>query len=591
MAKSGTNRRLTPGLLSRNGTSWWHRRRESITVLVLVLVAAACGSEDVDAAALDFRSPATDTLRLIIAKRVAEDQRPADVGSHVWDHVRAIYASIGNDPLWIAERGLSDRARILLREVAGAYEDGLRPGDYPLRALESRLNELQGAGDAPVEQAVQMELLLTSVLASYGEEMMTGRIDPRQVEQSWYIDRSEVDIDSALVRVVEADDFEAALQGLRPADQDYAALRRELARYREIARAGGWREVPSGSVLAPGDSGDRVSAIRSRLVAEGLISASAGADSLRYDESLAGAVHDFQRRYGIASDSLVGPETRRTMNVPAERRVFQIEANLERWRWLPHAFGSRYIVVNVPAFRLQAYEDGEQVMDMAVIVGEEYTATPAFADSMGYLEFYPYWNIPVSIARRSILPLAARDPGYLARNNYEIVRTWEAGARPIPASSLSREQLRPGNFPYRLRQAPGPTNALGLVKFMFPNEFAIYLHDTPATELFDRRVRTFSNGCIRVENPVGLARWVLEANGGWDEGRIRSAMQGPTRRVDLERKVPIFIVYLTTYVQDGRIRFRPDVYGRDAPLIEALEPVALNPRTSERVRELAEMIR
>ncbi len=592
MASYRTDSRCTSPVFGWSSPGTWRRARQALVVLVLPTLTAACGSEDAGAAALELPSDSADTLPLMIAQHIREDRRPGGADAHAWDHVRAVYASTEYGPIWVGERGLNERARTLLHELARAHEDGLRPEEYPLERIETLLREVHDAGEASMGRGrvVELELLLTSVLSAYGEDMLTGRIDPRQVEQSWHIDPREVDVDSALVRLVNARDFAAALGELRPADEDYSALRRELARYRAIALAGGWSELPSGSVLAPGDSSDRVSSIRARLHAEGFIDASAPADSLLYDEALAGAVYRYQQRYGIATDSILGPETRRTMNVPAERRVLQIEANLERWRWLPHAFGQRYILVNVPAFRLRAVEEGEQLMDMAVIVGEEYTATPVFADSMSYLEFYPYWNIPMSIARRTILPQAARDPRYLARNNYEIVRRWTADAQPIPVSALSRSQLAPERFPYRLRQAPGPANALGLVKFMFPNEFAIYLHDTPAGELFDRRVRTFSNGCVRVENPVGLAQWVLQPNGGWDEGRIRSAMQGPTRRVDLERKVPIYIIYLTSYVQDERLHFRPDIYGRDVVLMEALEPVRLGRQASEQARRIAAMV-
>ncbi len=570
--------------------SMWRRACTALAVLFLPILTVACWSDEGDAAVFEAGSHSVDTLRLLIAEQMHEDRRPGDADGHAWAHVRAIYASTENVPIWMGERGLNDRARTLLHELASAHEDGLRPEEYPLQRIETLLLELRDARETPVERVVELELILTSVLSAYGEDMLTGRIDPRQVEQSWHIDPSEVDVDSALVRLVNAADFAAALGALRPADEEYGALRRELARYRAIALAGGWREVPSGSVLAPGDSSDRVPAIRARLEVEGFIRASEAAESQLYDEALAGAVYRFQQRYGIAMDSVLGPETRRTMNVPAERRVLLIEANLERWRWLPHAFGPRYILVNVPAFRLRAFEEGEQLMDMAVIVGEEYTATPVFADSMSYLEFHPYWNIPMSIARRTILPEAARDPGYLARNNYEIVRSWAADERPIPVSRLSRSQLQPQRFPYRLRQAPGPTNSLGLVKFMFPNEFAIYLHDTPSGELFDRRVRAFSNGCIRVENPVGLAHWVLEPNGGWDDRRIRTAMQGPTRRVNLERKVPIYIIYLTSYVRNGQMHFRPDVYGRDDALMDALEPAQLSRQASEQVLGITNLV-
>ncbi len=572
-----------------------HVRRQAsrfLSLLTILLLVTGCRSDDARAGtrAITFNAPPADSMRLLIIERLERGERSPDVDEHVWEHVRAVYEARQHEPVWTVERGFSERAAILLGEVSRAAEDGLRPDRYPLDELERTLHAHRGGGAPPVEAIVGVELLLMALLAAYGEDMLTGRVDPRRVDRSWHIDPNEVDVDSALVRLVRAADFGEALASLRPQDEDYAALRRELARYRQLSAKGGWERIETDAVLRPGDTSEVVSALRARLRSQGFLGDRTAGHPQLYDDEVAAAVYDFQRRHGIAADSIFGPETRRTMNVPAESRVRQIEGNLERWRWLPHALGARYLVVNVPAFRLHGYEGDEQVIEMNVIVGEEYTATPVFADSMSFLEFYPYWHIPMSIARRTILPQAARDPGYLSRNGYEIVRQWTNEARPIPVSSLSRAQLQPANFPYRLRQRPGPHNALGLVKFMFPNEFAIYLHDTPAGQLFDERVRTFSNGCIRVQDPVGLAEWVLRPNGGWDSGRIRSAMQGPTRRVDLAEKVPIYIVYLTSYVSGGELIFRPDIYGRDNALMDALGEAPADGRAAQVAAALAELL-
>jgi murein L,D-transpeptidase YcbB/YkuD len=264
---------------------------------------------------------------------------------------------------------------------------------------------------------------------------------------------------------------------------------------------------------------------------------------------MAGAVARFQLRHAIVVDSILGGQTVASLNVPLEHRLRQIAANLERYRWLPRELGSRYILVNVPTFELYAYESSRPAFTMKVIVGAEYEgrATPVFSDSMSYVVFRPYWNVPDGIAENEIWPKAESDPSYLSRNGYEVVT----------------ENGKP-----RVRQVPGKGNALGLVKFMFPNDFNIYLHDTPQGELFERDIRAFSHGCIRVERPEELAQWVL----GWPADSVRARVNGEGRdqRVDIPQKIPVYIVYLTAFIQDGELHFGNDLYNRDDALLRAV---------------------
>jgi murein L,D-transpeptidase YcbB/YkuD len=284
-----------------------------------------------------------------------------------------------------------------------------------------------------------------------------------------------------------------------------------------------------------------------------------------YDAGLAAGVAQFQARHGIVVDSALGSETVNSMNVPAAYRLGQIAANLERHRWLPRSLGTRYILVNVPAFQLTAYDNGKKALEMKVIVGQEYEdkATPVFADSMETVVFRPYWNITPDIQAKETEPKIAADPGYMARNNLEYFT--DGGAR-------------------RIRQKPGAENSLGLVKFLFPNDFNIYLHDTPEKELFDKDVRAFSHGCIRVQQPVQLASWVL----GWDESRVREAEQGQDNNsVKLPHKIPVYIDYATAYVKDGQLYFGNDLYHRDDQLVKAMAEGALpSPRAVQALEAL-----
>src|SRR5690606_18435120 len=261
-----------------------------------------------------------------------------------------------------------------------------------------------------------------------------------------------------------------------------------------------------------------------------------------YDAELATACARFQARHGLVVDSAPGEQTRAALNVPAARRIQQLALNLERMRWVPRTFGERYILVNIPNYYLHAYDGGRKVLDMKVVVGDEYgSATPVFSDSMSYVVFKPYWNIPQSILAEEILPKARKDESWLARNNYEIVKSMD-DPEPVDLSDIDWAGPDDGSFPYLARQKPGAQNSLGLVKFMFPNRFSIYLHDTPADHLFDRSARALSHGCIRVEDPVQLAEFVFGGDPEWTTPRIRQAMSrtaDENQTVNLDRKIPV----------------------------------------------------
>ncbi|MFL5580347.1 MAG: L,D-transpeptidase family protein, partial [Gemmatimonadaceae bacterium] len=273
-----------------------------------------------------------------------------------------------------------------------------------------------------------------------------------------------------------------------------------------------------------------------------------------YDRALAGAVARYQALHNIPVDSMLGEETVKSMNVPAATRMTQIAANLERFRWLPRQLGTRYILVNVPAFRLEGYDNGQKTIEMKVIVGQEFEGrtTPVFSDSMETVVFRPYWLVTPDIQAKEIEPKIAADPGYLSRGNYEY---YSEGGKT------------------RIRQKPGEKNSLGLVKFLFPNDFNIYFHDTPQDDLFEKDVRAFSHGCIRLEKPAELAQWVL----GWDAARVEQAMHSDqdNKGVRLPKKIPVYIAYFTAYQRDGQLHWGNDLYDRDATLLQAVVPGAV----------------
>jgi L,D-transpeptidase YcbB len=501
-------------------------------------------------------------VRRAIGQRLTE-KRPAALTEDTWGHVNRLYKQYGDGPLFLDKDGLnSDRVNGLLRALVAADKDALRLDAYRLGDVARAIDEVRKAEKPTAGQLAEADVLLASAYAALGEDLLIGQVNPRTVTDDWHIDAKDEKVDSALARSLREETLEDAIRRMRPQDEDYAALQKELVRFREIAKKGGWKKVPAGEKLKPGDSAPaaRLAALRARLAAEGIEvpqaqaaappagqpANAAGAAREMYDAGLAGAVARYQMLHGIPVDSILGEGTVASMNISADYRLGQIAANLERFRWLPRALGERYVLVNVPAFRLQAFDGAEKSLEMKVIVGSEFEgrSTPVFADSMTHVVFRPYWNITPEIQRKEIEPKIAQDPGYMARNDYEY---WNDGG------------VR------RIRQTPGPKNSLGLVKFMFPNSFNIYLHDTPEDALFEKDVRAFSHGCIRLEKPEEFARWVL----GWDAGRVDDAMQRgkDNRTYNLDRKIPVYIVYFTAHIREGQLAFGPDLYGRDEALV------------------------
>lgn len=484
-----------------------------------------------------------------------DGEAPADVSKDLWEHVEVLYDAYDGAALWMDSKGaVETRTTALIRALSDAHTDGLRLDEYPIGALAQAIVAVRNTDTPTAEQLADVDVLLSSAYLGLAEDLLSGQTDPRKVTNDWHINFKHERLDSAVVRSLRADQLDRGLTRMRPEGIEYAVLREGLGEMRKVVAAGGWGTVPAGKPLKAGDreSAARLNALRARLTAEG-ISMPADTGTV-YTQAMADGVSQFQARHAIGVDGILGEETVNSMNVPAEFRLAQIAANMERHRWLPRSLGGRYIFVNVPAFRLQAYDSTGVALDMKVIVGEEYEGrtTPAFSDVMEHVVFRPYWNVTPDIQRKELEPKIAANPGYMAENNYE---WWSDGGTR------------------RIRQKPGPKNSLGLVKFMFPNRYNIYLHDTPARSLFRRDVRAFSHGCIRVEQPNELAQWAL----GWSEAEVEQAMENgrDNRTVVLKEKIPVYIAYFTAYARDGRLHFGNDLYSRDEDLAAAMAPGAL----------------
>ena len=492
------------------------------------------------------------------------------------DTIRRIYANRDGDPIWVRLDQPTAEARVLVRQLCAAGREGLDPSTYALDSIDAALRQayVTPPGDDSLHAAhlAALERLLTTAFVRYADHLVNGRIHPETLDNNWYVDLPTSDVVATLNQALEQG-VAATFDTLEAPKSGYAPLLPALNRYRAIAAEVGWPQVPDGPALAPSDQGQRVALLRERLAATGDLAAETS-DAAVYNEAVEQAVLRFQRRHGLKPDGVVGTATLSALNVPVQTRIEQLAVNLERHRWLPEQLGDTRIFVHLTNFQLLAYRDGRPALDMPIIIGERGWRTPAFADTLSYVVFGPYWNVPASIAKEELLPQVKQDTSFLRRTGYELVN---ARGDSADTSQLSPEALE--NYTVRFRRVPGIQNPLGDVKFMFPNEHNIYLHDTPSDTLFTQDQRTFSHGCIRVAAPVALADFVL-SDEEWPRDSIRTAMREATsRRVDVKRTIPVYIVYLTAWAtEEGVVHFREDLYDYDPKLRQALG--SLEPDTS-----------
>ena len=520
-------------------------------------------------------------VRELLRNRVEAAGMPAKIAVSGRD----LYASIALPsfyqrrsyaPVWINESGISPASRRLLRALRGADAEGLRSSDYHLFKIGAMLDRFDqsppGTGHAGLRQLVDLELLLTDAFLVYGSHLVAGRVNPETIDPEWFANRRDVDMAEVLEQAISTDTVHETLESLRPSQRGYARLREALRSYRSIASEGGWPVVPPGPKMQKGDSGSRIALLRERLKVTGDLGGTETDNPEAFDVGLGEAVKHFQRRHGLDVDGVVGPATLSALNMSADERVHRIEINMERWRWLPQDLGRRHIIVDIANFELDVVEAEEEVMTMRAIVGRDYRRTPVFSGKMSYIVLNPYWHVPPSLAVKDILPQVRKDPGYLAEKSMRVFEGWGADTKEIDPDSLDWSAITGKNFNYRFRQDPGPVNSLGRVKFMFPNKFNVYLHDTPSRELFEKTARAFSSGCIRIEKPIELAEYVLRGDGKWNRDAILSAIDRLVEQtVQLPEPIPIHLLYWTAWADTaGTINFREDIYGRDKPLAQAL---------------------
>ncbi|HEX6549514.1 MAG TPA: L,D-transpeptidase family protein [Gammaproteobacteria bacterium] len=494
------------------------------------------------------------------------------------------YAARHDAPGWVADAGPLPAAQQMLEAIRRSRDDGLSPTDYHFHALNGLLDSLHEEGlppEARRQRLAALELLLSDAFLLLDLHAANGRVNPADMTPQKARAGILEPLFQQLNAVMSGADPVALIENNEPHNFEYRSLRAALSRYRAIEAGGGFQPVPAGSTLRVGDSGARVELLIARLEADGdLNSADITGPGAVYGPAVSAAVKRFQSRYGLQSDGVAGAATIAAMNEPVEQLIERLRLNMERWRWLPRDLPATRVMVNIAGFHAILFDQDKSVLDAKVIVGQTARQTPEFNDQIRYLVVNPSWDVPASIAGEELLPKVQADSGYLKRHGYVALQGWGAAEREIDPASVNWKQWTAETLPYHFRQAPGPENPLGKVKFIFPNGFDVYMHDTPAQELFGASRCTFSHGCIRVARAMDLAAALLKLDGRRDPAEFlaRAVASGQTQRLDLDHPVPIYIVYLTAWVNGaGVLEFRPDVYERDPELLHALNaPLAEN---------------
>lgn len=471
---------------------------------------------------------------------------------HAKASVQRLYGQAAG-PLWPPKH-----YQQLLAAIEASADDGLSPEHYHRRAMAAATNE-----------AVR-DVLASDAYLSLAGHLLGGKLDPVSMESTWTAAGRQRDLVAHLREALSRGDVAGSLRELLPSQPRYQVLKAALKRYRQQQAEGAWPRLPTAATLKPGQSAPWVAQLREGLQRRGdLLAADVGQEQ-HYDQGLVEAVKRFQRRANLEPDGVVGPATLRELNRGPSERIDQLRVNLERWRWLPDDLGKQHLRVNIADYQLEVHLGTDVAVVHDVVVGRNQRQTPIFSSKMSYLVFNPWWETPAKLARLDLLPKFQARPELVAELGYQVL---SLDGKVLDASAIDWRRYSAQHFPFRLRQAPGKNNALGAVKFMFPNMHAVYLHDTPAKELFAKTRRDFSSGCIRVQNPIDLAEWLLQSRGDWPRSRIEAVLaMGRETTVTLAEKIPVHLLYWTVVADDDRddVRFIEDIYSRDARVLAAL---------------------
>ena len=476
----------------------------------------------------------------------------------------ALYEQNDYAPVWTRSNSI-DQLFEALETIDG---DGLDAADYHYAALTALRAQAAKSSDSAF--SADYDILLTDSLVRLGYHLLVGKVDPVELDNNWNMDDTIGDLDTALAlaQAIGKGTVNELVNTLRPQHEVYPEFQAALARYRDIQQRGGWKPVAEGQTLKPGMTDARIPDLRQRLLVTGDMPAS-DASSTLFDANVESGVKRFQQHHGLEADGIVGKATVAAMNVPVQDRIDQIRVNLERARWVLHNLPDEYVLTDIAGFGVSYIRNGKVIWESRAQVGKPFRKTPVFRSKITYLDINPTWTIPPTILKNDILPKLKKDPGYLRKMD---MRVLTFAGKPVDESTIDWSKYPGAKFPYMIRQNPGPKNALGRIKFMFPNKHAVYLHDTPSKSLFGKTARALSSGCIRIENPYDFGVLLLN-NDQWDKDRILATVDtGKTTTVSLDKPVTVILLYWTVNTTEkGDIIFKKDIYNRDAAILAGLK--------------------
>jgi len=501
-----------------------------------------------------------------------EGEFPEDNHVKFYREIFDYYNSRYYKPIWIEDGQLKTKHKKLIDEIERSYEEGLNPRDYHLEILEGLIKS-SSASENNTSQNALLDIYLTDAFLKLASDYITGKLNSQFISSydniSEDIQDDKINLDGIFSKLDNSNNLSQVLKSYLPISKEYLKLKEKLYLYRDSGRIKKWKQLKKGELLAIKASGSRVKELIDNLNARRYLSKDEIGRNDYFDSRVKNAVIEFQTDNGLKADGIVGDKTVSELNIPLNKRIEQIILNLERWRWLPKSIGDRYIYVNIADYRLDVFEDDSLIMSMKTIVGRSQRSTPVFSDQIEYLVFNPYWYVPKKIALEDKLHLIKEDPAYIEENNYELLQySDENRLTAVDHNDINWAGINEDNFNYILRQKPGKENALGRVKFMFPNKFSVYLHDTPSKYLFSENQREFSSGCIRIEKPFELAKYLLKDNKDFESAKIDEILlEQKNELIYLKRKMPIYIQYITAWVDESDdLNFRRDIYNRDKML-------------------------
>lgn len=548
-----------------------------LSLLLLCFFLAGCGNEgntaenkETPASVKDAESSGNSPEKEVappspdmISQAFGESADSASVGKvklQDFGQLQNYYRERENRPVWSSEKLRKE----LLSNIENIDKDGLFPSDYQLEFLQNRL---QNYSQLSEEERAILDITLSDAFFRLAGDLNHGKLDPRKIYKSWGTEKNKIDLPQLLEKAISEENITAAFDSARPDQQIYKGLKKSLQDYKKLAASeGNITNIPEGEMIRPGEDNSRIPAIAQRLAELNYLSKSlADSASTHYSEGIQKAVRGYQQDYGLQVDGILGKGTVANLNMSAKDRYEQILANLERWRWYPHNLGEHYIIINIANFQLNVIKDGDTISTHKVIVGRPSLQTPVFSDKIQYIVYNPTWTIPPTIEKREVVPGAARDPSYLAKKQIDIYRN----GKKISINEWNRNEA----LSYTYMQGAGKTNPLGRVKIIYPNKYMIYLHDTPARYLFNKDSRAESHGCVRVENALDLAKYLLSNRPEYNEATIDSILaSGKTTKIEVTQPVQVHHFYWTAWRENDKTHFTSDIYHLDPKLIELLKP-------------------